>query len=135
MIGAQPELKLYRRPMARAWWLKNPRYTLYMLREISSVFIGVWIVLFLVQLAQLGSGQQAYQGFVDGFLRSPIVMILNLAIFIFAMVHSITWNQLTGVIQVVRIGDRELPPRYVAGGAFATWLVASLVIAAVMLVG
>jgi fumarate reductase subunit C len=133
MIEQARGLKLYRRPMARAWWLQNRRYLLYMLREISSIFIAIWVLLLLVQIAQLGAGRQAYQGFVDGVLRSPVAILFSLVAFCFALLHSITWHQLAGVVQVVRVGERELPRRYVTAGAFAGWLIATVVIGAVIL--
>jgi len=128
------ELKLYRRPMPRTWWLRNRRYFLYMLRESTSIFIAIWVVLLMVQLAQLGAGRQAYQGFVDGFLRSPAAILFSAVVLAFALYHSITWHQLAGVVQVVKIGDRPLSPRQVTAWAFAGWLLVSVVIATVILV-
>ena len=46
----------------------------------------------------------------------------------FAIYHSVTWFNLTGVVQVVRVGERQVPPRLVATGAFGAWAVVSLVI-------
>ncbi len=135
MIEQTRGLKLYHRPMPRTWWLQNRRYLLYMLREISSVFTAIWIILLLVQLAQLGGGRQAYQGFVDGALRSPAVILFSVVTFCFALLHSITWHQIAGVVQVVRVGERELPPRYVSAAAHAAWLIATVVIGAVILTG
>jgi fumarate reductase subunit C len=135
VIDKAPDLKLYRRAMPRTWWLENPRYLVAMLRELSSIFVALWVVLLLVQIAQLGGGGQTYQGFVDGVLRSPFGIIFGLVTFAFAVLHSITWLQLAGVVQVVTVGERRLPPRYVVAGAFAGWLLASAVVAAVILVG
>lgn len=133
MIEAAPDRKLYRRPMPRTWWLQNPRYLVSMLRELSSIFIALWVVLLLVQVAQLGGGGQAYQRFVDGVLRSPAGIIFALITLAFAVLHSVTWLQLAGVVQVITVGERRLPPRYVVAGAFAGWLLASVVVAGVIL--
>jgi fumarate reductase subunit C len=133
MIEQTRGLKLYRRPMPRTWWLQNRRYLLYMLREVSSIFMAIWVILLLMQIAQLGGGRQAYQGFVDGVLRSPAVILFSLVTFCFALLHSVTWHQIAGVVQVVRVGERQLPPRYVTAGAFAAWLIATVIIGAVIL--
>ena len=39
-----------------------------------------------------------------------------------------TWFNLTGVVQVVRLGERQVPPALIVGGAFAAWGAVSLVI-------
>jgi fumarate reductase subunit C len=135
MIEQTQQRKPYRRPMPRTWWLQNPRYLLFMLRDISSIFIAIWVGFLLVQVAQLGGGRQAYQAFVDSVVRSPAMIIFSLVVFAFALLHSITWLQLAGVVQVVTVGERRLPPRYVVAGAFASWLVASVVIGVVILAG
>ena len=135
MMEEAQKLKLYHRRMPRNWWLQNPRYLLFVLRELSSVFIAVWVILLLVQIMQLGGGRRAYEGFVDGVLRSPVVIVFSLVTLGFALLHSVTWLQLAGIVQVVRVGERQLPARYVAGWAFVVWLVASVVVGAVILVG
>ena len=126
-------MKPYRRPISRTWWLENPRYLLFMLRDASSIFVALWVVLLLVQLAQLGQGAQAYQRFIDDVVRSPFGIAFGLVTLAFALLHSVTWLQLAGVVQVVTVGQRRLPANYVVAGAFVGWLVASVVIAAVVL--
>ena len=126
-------MKPYRRPFSRTWWLENPRYLLFMLRDASSIFVALWVVLLLVQLAQLGQGAQAYQRFIDDVVRSPLGIAFGLVTLAFALLHSVTWLRLAGVVQVVTVGQRRLPARYVVAGAFAGWLVASVVVAVVVL--
>jgi fumarate reductase subunit C len=46
----------------------------------------------------------------------------------FALYHSVTWFKLTGVVQVVRIGERQVPPGLIVAGAFAAWGAVSLII-------
>ena len=98
-----------------------------MMRELSSVFIAIFLVVFLVQLNQLRQGPEAYAAFLAK-LRSPGWIAFHVVAFAFALYHSITWFNLTAVVQVVRLGERQVPPRLVAAGAFAAWGVVSLVI-------
>jgi fumarate reductase subunit C len=126
-------VKPYRRPISRTWWLENPRYLLFMLRDASSIFVALWVVLLLVQLAQLGQGPQVYQRFIDDVVRSPLGIAFGLVTLAFALLHSVTWLQLAGVVQVVTVGQRRLPANYVVAGALVGWLVASVVVAAVVL--
>ena len=52
--------------------------------------------------------------------RNPSVALL------FALYHTVTWFLLTGVVQVVHVGDQQVPPALIVAGAFAAWVVVSL---------
>jgi len=113
--------------MSTTWWLRHPRYFAFMLRELSSVFIAIFLVVLLVQLYRLSRGPEAYAAFLET-LRSPGWIIFHVVALAFALYHSVTWLNLTGVVQVVRLGEHQVPPKLVAAGAFAAWGVVSLVI-------
>ena len=38
------------------WWLRNLKYFLFMMRELSSVFIAAFLILFLYELSLLSKG-------------------------------------------------------------------------------
>ena len=61
-------------------------------------------------------------------LASPGWLVFHVVALAFALYHSITWFNLTGVVQVVRVGERQVPPVLVVAGALAAWGVVSLVI-------
>jgi len=44
MSRHQPALKTYVRPMRR-WWMRNPHFARYMLREASAVFLAGYAVM------------------------------------------------------------------------------------------
>jgi len=118
---------LYYPKISSTWWLRHPSYFRFMMRELSSVFIAIFLVVFLVELHQLSRGPQAYAAFLET-LRSPGWIVFHVVALAFALYHSVTWFNLTGVVQVVRVGERQVPPRLVAAGAFGAWAVVSLVI-------
>ena len=129
----------YRARLPWAWWQRNPRYTLYMLRELSSVFIALWSALFLVQLSRLRRGKDSYERFVVA-QRSPGWMAFNLITLLFALLHAVTWFQLTGVVmsglaQKVRLAGRKLSAEQITAGSFAGWAAASLGILLALLLG
>ena len=116
---------LYYPKLPTTWWLHRPAYVRFMLRELSSVFIAIFLVVFLVQIYRLGQGPEAYAAFL-GTLRAPGGIVFHVVALAFAIYHSVTWFNLTAVVQVVRLGERQVPPRLVAAGAFAAWGVVSL---------
>jgi len=118
---------LYYPKMPSTWWLRHPAYFRFMIRELSSVFIAIFLVVFLIQIHQLSRGPEAYAALVER-LRSPGWIIFHVVALAFALYHSVTWFNLTAVVQIVRLGERQVPPRLVAGANFALWAAVSLVI-------
>jgi fumarate reductase subunit C len=100
--------KLYRSEMSSSWWLKKRSYFLFMLREFSSVFIAIFLVVFLIQLYQLTRGPEDYAAFVRK-LSSPGWLVFNLIALLFALYHSITWFYSSAIVLPLRIGEREIP--------------------------
>lgn len=118
---------LYYPKLPATWWLRRPAYVRFMLRELSSVFIAIFLVVFLIQIYRLGQGPEAYAAFL-GTLRSPGWIAFHVVALAFALYHSITWFNLTAVVQVVRFGERQVPPRLVAAANYVLWVVVSLAI-------
>jgi fumarate reductase subunit C len=119
--------RLYYPKMPVTWWLRNLRYFLFMMRELSSVFIAIFLVMFLVQIAALARGPEAYTTFMRK-LESPGWIIFHVVALLFALYHSYTWFDLTSKVQVVRLGGRQVPPPRVTAVNIGVWLVLSLVI-------
>ena len=118
----------YKRPMTRTWWLRNPRYTLFMVRELTAILILAFVVLYLVQLARLGSGQASYDGFLE-LMESPLWIALHLIFLLGALLHSVTWVLLLvpRAMPEFVLGMR-VPQIAIAAGGLAAWIVVSAVI-------
>jgi fumarate reductase subunit C len=128
MSDARPERPgLYHPKMRTAWWLARPGYIRFMIREVTSVFIAIFLVVLLVQIHQAAQGPDAYAAML-GRLRAPGWIVFNVVALAFALYHTVTWFKLTGVVQVVRLGERRVPPGLVVAGAFVAWGVVSLFI-------
>jgi fumarate reductase subunit C len=133
MSGTRPDKsKLYHRKMSATWWLKKPSYFFFMLRELSSVFIAIFLVVFLVQLYQLTRGPEAYAAFAHK-LSSPGWLAFNFITLLFALYHSITWFQSSAIVLPVRIGERELPRNLFVALNVAALGVISLIILVLLL--
>ncbi len=97
----------YRRPVSRLWWAKKPTYLLFLMRELSCVFVA-WAVAYLLMLIYaLGRGEAAYSRFLD-WAGSPLVVIVNVVTLAFLVLHSVTWFALTPQAMVVRLGGRKV---------------------------
>ncbi|MGH7768538.1 MAG: hypothetical protein ACREQP_13875 [Candidatus Binatia bacterium] len=119
--------KLYYPKMPRTWWLQKPAYLLFMLRELSSVFIAIFLIVFLVQLYQLTKGPEAYAAFVQK-LGSPGWILFHTVALFFAVYHSVTWFESTAVVMPIKLGERELPRKLVFALNVGAWIAVSAVI-------
>lgn len=101
-----------RRPFIREtsktrWWLTQPRYLRYMLREISALFIGLYAFGLIVGILQLSRGEVAYENYraaVDGVGG----LLFAGATFVFAIYHTHTWFQVTPKAMPLMLGGKRV---------------------------
>ena len=126
MSDARPQRPgLYYPKMRATWWLSRPGYIRFMIREATSVFIAIFLIEFLVLVRAIAQGPDAYAAVVSR-LAAPGWIVFNVVALVFALYHTVTWFMLTGVVQVVHVGDQRVPPAMIVAGAFAAWGVVSL---------
>jgi fumarate reductase subunit C len=118
----------YRPPVSVYWWLKQRQYLTFILRELSSVFVALFVVMTLFQLWALKKGPEAYAQFQQ-WLQSPLVIALSILGFFFVVFHSITWFNLTPSAMPVRLGGKRLPAFLVAAPSYVAWAVVSAIVA------
>ncbi len=122
----------YRRPVPAAWWLKKGVYFLFIIRELTSVFIAAYLMLFLLLLHNLSIGREAYEAYLR-FLAAPGMIAFHIVALAAALYHTFTWFNLVPNIMVVRVGENRVPAIVVAGANFVAWIVVSIVIAWIVL--
>jgi fumarate reductase subunit C len=114
----------YRRRVSVWWWLKNPAYALFVVRELTSVAVAYFALLLLWQVRALAAGPAAHAAFLER-MRSPAFLALNGVALAFVLFHSVTWFNLAPKAMVVRLGGRRVPDALIAGANYAAWLVLS----------
>ncbi len=122
----------YHRSMRSTWWLSSRAYALFMVRELTSVFIAAYLVLFLLMLRKLAVGREAYEAYLR-FLATPGMLAFQLLALAAALFHAITWFNLTPMGMAVRLGGKRVPSLIVAGFSYATWFGVSIVVASIVL--
>jgi fumarate reductase subunit C len=126
-MGEEMSRKPYVRPISNTWWLEKPEYTLYMLRELTSVFVGGYAVVMLVGLKRLGEGQAAYEAFLAA-LTSPLAIGFHVLALLFAVLHSATFFFAAPAALPVQIGEQKVSPGIIAGAHFVAWAVVSVAV-------
>jgi fumarate reductase subunit C len=119
-------------PPSKFWWLRRPKYVAVLLREASSIFILLYVIIYLQLLNQLERGGTAYLGFLKS-LGSPPFMAVSLAILAFALYNSITWFLLVPKVQPLRVGGlRIVGMRALAMNLLLLLLISTAVIALIL---
>ncbi len=126
--------KWYRARISTYWWLHRARYLRFILRELSSVFVAIWVVITLLQIRALTQGPDAYAQF-QGFLRAPLLIALNAVSFLFVLFHTMTWFNAAPQAMVVRVKGERIPGALVVAANYLAWLALSGVVAWLLLRG
>ncbi len=120
--------KEYISPITATWWLKKRPYTLFMVRELTAVFVGVYALLLLVMLYRASQGPIEFALFVEG-LKSPLSIVLHIAVLIMAMYHSITFFNLSGAVMRIWRGEERVPGVMIVAPNYVAWIAVSVVVA------
>ncbi len=120
-------MKALVRPMPLLWWLRSRAYVLFMVRELTSVLIAAYLVVFLIFLQRIAAGPSSYESFLR-WLAQPAVLAFHLVALAAALYHSVTWLQLTPMTIVIRIRGRRVPAATIVAANFAVWGALSVLI-------
>ena len=121
-------MSTYLRPVPNTWWLKRKPYILFMIRELTSVFVAGYCIFLLVLVYKLAQGADTYGNLMVA-LKSPSSVALHLITLAFVLYHTITWFNLTPKILVLYRGEERIPQGLVAGTFYIGWVVVSVIIA------
>ena len=131
--------KPYVRPIPWAWWNQNNAYRLFMLRELSSVFVALYAVEMIYLLKKISGASvgdldrvQRLQVFFES-LSSPLWVAFHVIALAFALLHTITWFNLTPKVMVVRLGEGKLPDVLIAGHLYVVWGIVSIIVWSIVL--
>jgi len=120
--------KPYIREVPRySWFLRQPRYMRYMLREVTCIFIGAYAVFLLVALRRLSAGREAWESFVQ-MLTGPASLVFHLIVLAFALYHTTSWFNVTPKAMPIQAGEDFVPGAVIVGAHYAVWLAVSVVL-------
>lgn len=118
----------YRRRVSLFWWLERRSYLLFILRELSSVFVAWFAVFLLLLVRAVSQGPEDYAAFLD-WAATPWVVVINVIAVVFVLLHAVTWFDLTSRATVVRVGGRRVPDWQIALSGYVAWALVSVVVA------
>ena len=109
-----------------SWWLRQKRYLRYMMRELSSLFIGGFTLLMISGVYRLSESEAAYTQWLNGLWNN--LTILSVIIFIFSVYHSYTWFIVTPKAMPLKFAGKRVASWIIIGAHLLLWFVCSLVI-------
>ncbi len=101
-----------REPSKTGWWFRQPRYIRYMLREISALFIGIYVLVLAVALFQLSRGHAAYEAFL-AITEGPAGLAFAIFAILFAFYHTYTWFLVTPKAMPLMLGGKRVPGAFI----------------------
>jgi fumarate reductase subunit C len=120
--GTQPVT--YRRPMSTWWWLRKRTYFVFVMRELSSIFIAWFVVFLLLLLRAVTLGAAEYADFLD-WAASPWVVAVNVVAAAFLVLHVVTWFSLTPQAVALQVRGRPVPAIAIMAAQYAALAVVS----------
>ena len=114
----------YRPRVSVYWWLGEWHYLKFILREMSSVFVAVFVIETLLLINALRHGPESYAHFLQ-CMQNPLVIVLNVVSFFFIVFHTITWFNLAPSAMPVRLGGKRLPAVMIAAPSYVAWVAVS----------
>jgi fumarate reductase subunit C len=115
--------KEYIRPMPANWWMMKKTFVLFIVRELTCVFVGGY-ALFLLVLVARRDQPEAFAA----WLNSPLLIVLQIIALPMVLYHTITWFNLTPKAVVVWRGEERVSPLLIAGANYVAWAIISIVI-------
>lgn len=125
-------MSVYQRPVHLFWWLERRSYLLFVLRELSSVFVAWSVVYLLLLVNAVSDGEASYQRFLERSGHWWVVAI-NVLAMLFVLLHVVTWFALAPRAMVVKVRGGRLPPRQIVAAHYLAWVVLSAIVAWVVL--
>ena len=107
------------------WWLSRGSYLVFILRELSSIFVAWCVVYFLLLVRAVSRGDSEYRQFLD-WSAGPAMLALNIVTLFFVVLHAITWFNLAPKAMVVHLGRARVPPFLIAASNYGAWVVVSV---------
>ncbi len=124
----------YRPRMSTYWWLQRRTYLVFILREVSSIFVAWFVVYLLMLLHAVSQGDASYQEFLS-WSGTTGILLLNIVSLLFVVFHAFTWFNLAPQAMVVHLKGKRVPGALIAASNYGAWVVVSAFVAWILLAG
>jgi fumarate reductase subunit C len=122
-----------RQPYVRAistttWYMRNGRYKVYVLRELTSFLVAFYSVLTILALSALADSQEHWNAWMASQKSTGMMIFHALALLYFLFFQTFPWFKLAPKAMPVQLGEKKLPDSTIVIGHYVVWVVISLFI-------
>ena len=119
----------YVRPISTTtWYMRNGRYKVYVLRELTSFLVAFYSVLTILALSALADSQESWNAWLASQQSTGMVIFHALALLYFLFFQTFPWFKLAPKAMPVQLGEKKLPDSAIVIGHYVVWVVVSLFI-------
>jgi fumarate reductase subunit C len=115
----------YVRPKDRLWFLRNPAYKKYMLRESTSILMGLWVLNICFGVLRLSQGEHAWDQWL-AWQGSGFMVGFSALTFLMAMFHTATWFAVAPKAMPKMIAGKKIEEQPVVIGHWAVFVLISI---------
>lgn len=108
----------YKSELGRTWWLKNPAFKAYMLREATVLPLVFFILCMLAGIYSLARGEASWLNWI-AVMGNPLVLALNVLALAASLYHGATFFVLFPRVMPIRLGDKKVPDKLIVAGQWA----------------
>lgn len=106
--------------------MRNGRYKIYMLRELTSFLVGFYTFFTIFALAELASNStQRWDSFLESQQGPWMVVLHGLALLYFLFYQTFPWFRLAPKAMPIQLGEKKLPGSFIVVGHYLVWIVVS----------
>jgi fumarate reductase subunit C len=119
----------YVRPISTTtWYMRNGRYKVYVLRELTSFLVAFYSVLTILALSALANSQEHWNAWMASQQSTGMMIFHALALLYFLFFQTFPWFKLAPKAMPVQLGEKKLPDSTIVIGHYVVWVVISLFI-------
>ena len=119
----------YVRPISTTtWYMRNGRYKVYVMRELTSFLVMFYSFLTLFGLAALAASPERWDAFLASQQGTGMAVFHALALVYFLFYQTFPWFKLAPKAMPVQLGEKKLPDSFIIIAHYVAWAVISIFI-------
>ena len=119
----------YVRPISKTtWYMRNGRYKVYVLRELTSFLVAFYTFLTICGIAALADSPERWAGFLGWQQCTAMAVFHAFALLYFLFFQTFPWFKLAPKAMPIQVGEKKLPDSFIIVGHYVAWIVVTAII-------